>query len=34
MKKIFDGLKLTLWLITTAIALILGFEIVWLICNW
>lgn len=34
MKKIFDGLKLTLWLITTSIALILTFEIVWLVMNW
>ncbi len=34
MKKIFEGLKLTLWLITTAIALILTFEIVWLVVNW
>lgn len=34
MKKIFDGLKLTLWLITTALTLILGFEILWLIFNW
>lgn len=34
MKKIFDGLKLTLWLITTAIALILFFEISWLVINW
>lgn len=34
MKKIFDGLKLTLWLITTAIALILIFEIGWLVINW
>lgn len=34
MKKIFDGLKLTLWLITTAITLILIFEILWLVVNW
>ena len=34
MKKIFDGLKLTLWLITTAISLILIFEITWLVMNW
>ena len=34
MKKIFESLKLTLWLITTAIALILTFEIVWLVMNW
>lgn len=34
MKKIFDGLKLTLWLITMAIALILLFEISWLVVNW
>lgn len=34
MKKIFDGLKLTLWLMTVAIALILIFEIGWLVVNW
>ena len=34
MKKIFEGLKLTLWLITTAITLILIFEIGWLVVNW
>lgn len=34
MKKIFEGLKLTLWLITTSIALILIFEITWLVMNW
>lgn len=34
MKKIFDGLKLTLWLMTTAIGLILLTEILWLVVNW